>query len=102
MLKRSLGLYPTPHVECVAIFNQLVFQFEKCGSFEGIQSCRISLEYPRGGQFADGLRPRRPVKGVLHDQHAKQFLAILQLCWHCLAGRETGFQQSERLVGHVG
>ena len=74
MLKRSLGLYPTPLVECIAIFNQLVFQFGKCGSFEGMQSRRISLEYPRGGQFADGLRPGRPVKGVWHDQLANSSL----------------------------
>ena len=32
----------------------------------------------------------------------KQFLANLQACWHCLAGRKKHFQQSYKFAGHVG
>ena len=32
----------------------------------------------------------------------KQFLVILQVYWHCLAGRENCFQQSDIFAGHVG
>ena len=28
--------------------------------------------------------------------------SILQVCWHCLAGRETCFQQCDKFAGQVG
>ena len=32
----------------------------------------------------------------------KQFLAILQLCWHWLAERVNCFQLSDKIIAHVG
>ena len=66
MLKRSLGLqptHPTPSWNASPLFDQLVFEFGKSNSWEGIRSCirwpRISLGWPIG----DGSGSGRPVKG---------------------------------------
>ena len=72
MLKRSLVLYPPPPppAEWMPLFNQLVFVFRKCGSWERIQSC---IRWPRisqGRSIEDGSEPWRPVNGVWHDQLA--------------------------------
>ena len=39
-------------VLAVLLFNQLVFRFEKCGRWKGIQPCirKPIQEYPRGGR----------------------------------------------------
>ena len=37
VLERSLGLYPTPSWNTLPLFNQIVFKFGKCGSYEGIR-----------------------------------------------------------------
>ena len=54
------------------------------------------LEYPR---VADRrwIGTWKASQGVL-----VWLLAILQVCWHCLAGRENCFQQSDKFAGHVG
>ena len=44
---------------------------------------RSELDWDLGGWFGSMAWPAY-----------KQFLAILQVCWHCLAGREHGFKHS--------
>ena len=59
---------------------------------------RISQEWPIG----DGLGHRKASQWGMTWPAYKQFLAILQVCGECLAGRENCFQQSDKFAGHVG
>ena len=68
---------------------------------KGYDHVSASLEYPRGGRSEMGQDREGQVRG--YDMTSLQlFLVILQVCWHCLAGREYCFQQSEKFAGHVG
>ena len=97
MLKRSLGLYPTHALwNALPPFNRLVFQFEKCGSWEDIRA-----KLYKGWSIGDCPGPGRPVKGydMINFQTVPYHIAGVS---HCLAGRENCFQQSDRWAGHVG
>ena len=59
-----------------------------------------SPDYPRGGRSEMDWHLGGWSRGMTWPA-SKQFLAILQLCWHCLAGREYCFKYSDRLVRHV-
>ena len=74
ILERSRGLYPIPSWKTFPLINQLVFKFGKCGSWEGIQSCTCRPRESQGWPIGDGSGPRRPVKGVWHDQLANSSL----------------------------
>ena len=56
--------------------------------------------YPRGGRSAMDQDPEGQSRGMAWPTF-KQFLAILQVCWHCLPGRENCFKQFDELAGHV-
>ena len=105
LLKRSLVCTPpTPcgmHCHPSLAFNQLVFQFGNCGGWEGIRSCTHQPKLSKGWSIGDCSGPGRQSMGMTWPTF-KQFLDILQVCRHCLAGRENCFQQSDRLAGHVG
>ena len=56
-------LYPTASRNTLTLFNQLVFEFRKCGSLKWIRSCIRRPRISQGWPIGDGLRPGRPVKG---------------------------------------
>ena len=62
-LKEAMGCTPPPPplVECI-LFNQLVFQFRKCGSWEGIRSCTHQPRLSQQWSIGDGSRLGTPVK----------------------------------------
>ena len=68
---------------------------------KGYEHVSAYLEYPRGGRSEIDRDPGGQSRGMTRPV-CKQFLAILQVCWHCLAGRENCFQQSKKFAGHVG
>ena len=102
MLKRSFGLYP-PHL----LWNALpIVQLASVPIREMWRLGRDTIMNPpvqimtggRSGMVWD-LGGWSACK---HGQLANMFLAILQVCWHCHAGREEScFEYSERLVRHV-
>ena len=102
MLKRSLGLYP-PH----PLWNALpIAQLSSVPIREMLWLGRDRIMYP-SVQIIPGVVDQRWIgireagQGVWHDQLANMFLAILQVCWHCLAGRENCFKHSDRFARHV-
>ena len=57
-------------------------------------------DYPRDGQSEMNWDLEGWSRGMVWPS-SKQFLAILQVCWHCLAGRANCFKESDRLARHV-
>ena len=57
-------------------------------------------DYPKGGRLEMDQDPGGQSRGMAWPSF-KQFLAILQVCWHCLPGRANLFEQSDELAGHV-
>ena len=47
------------------------------------------------------IRTWKVSQGGMTRPVCKQFLAILKVCLHCLAGKENCFQQSDKFAGHV-
>ena len=99
MLKRSLVLYP-PHplwkaLSIVQLASVLIREMWRLG--------RDTIMYPPV-QIIPGAVDQRLIgtweagQVVWHDQLANMFLAILQVCLHCLAGRENCFKHSDRLT----
>ena len=68
---------------------------------KGYDHVPTSPNYPRGGR-SEIDRDLGGWSRGLAKPACKQFLAILQVYWHCLAGRENGFKNTDRLAGHVG
>ena len=60
-----------------------------------------SQENPRGGQSEIDWDLKGQSRGITWPA-CKQSLAILQVCWYCLAGREKCFLQCDKFAGHVG
>ena len=67
---------------------------------QGYNHVPTSSDYPRGGRSEIDW-DWEAGQVVWHDQLANMFLAILQVCLHCLAGRENCFKHSDRLTRHV-
>ena len=67
---------------------------------KGYDNVSTSPDYPSGGQ-TELDRGLRGWSRSMAWPACKQFLAILQVCWHCLAGRGNGFKHSDRLAWHV-
>ena len=59
-----------------------------------------SSNYPRGGRSEMDQDPEGQSRGMARPTF-KQFLVLLQVCQHCLPGRENCFKQSDKLAGHV-
>ena len=53
---------------------------------------------PRNGRLEMDPDPEGQSRGMAIPA-CKQFLAILQVCWNCLARREKCFKQSDRFAG---
>ena len=56
-----------------------------------------SPDYPKDGRSEMDRDPEGWSRGITRPA-CKQFLAILQVCWHCVAGRENCFKHSDRLA----
>ena len=69
-------------------------------SGKGYNHVPTSPDYPRGGLSEMDWDLGGWSRGMTWPA-CKQFLAILQVCWHCLAGRKNGFKHSDRLAWHV-
>ena len=103
MLKRSLGLYPPR-----PLWKSLpIVQLASVPIRERWRLGRDTTMYP----------PVQIIPGVVHQSEmdwdlggwsrgmtwptCKQLLAILQVCWHCLALIENCFEHSDRFARHV-
>ena len=64
---------------------------------KGCDHVSTSQDYPRGSRSEMGWDLGGWSRGMTWPT-CKQFLAILQVCWHCLAGRENCFKHSDRLA----
>ena len=81
MLKRSLGLYPTPPiVECIDIVQPASVPIREMWQLGRDMIDRSEMDRDPVGQLRSMTR-----------QACQQFLATLQVCWHCLARRENCF-----------
>ena len=81
MLKRSLGLYPTPPiVECIDIVQPASVPIREMWQLGRDMIDRSEMDRDPVGQSRSMTR-----------QACQQFLATLQVCWHCLARRENCF-----------
>ena len=81
MLKRSLGLYPTPPiVECIDIVQPASVPIREMWQLGRDTIDRSEMDRDPVGQSRSMTR-----------QACQQFLATLQVCWHCLARRENCF-----------
>ena len=101
MLKRSLGLYPTPcgmHCHCS---TSLCSNLGNVAAGKGYDHAPTSLDYPRDGRREMDRGPEGQSRGKTFPA-CKQFLAILHVCWHCLARSEKCFKQSDRFAEPVG
>ena len=101
MFKRSLGLYP-PHPlwNALAIDQLAPIRYSSPGivaAGKGYDHVPTSPDYHRGGRLEMDWDLVGWSKGMTWPA-CKQFLAILQVCWHCLAGRENYFKHSDRLA----
>ena len=67
---------------------------------KGYDHVPTSPDYPRGGRSEMDWDLGGWSRGIVWPA-CKQFLAILQVCWHCLAGRENCFNHPDRLACHV-
>ena len=67
---------------------------------KGYDHVPTSPNYPRGGR-SEMDRDLGGWSRGLTKPACKQFLAILQVYWHCLAGRENVFKQTDRLARHM-
>ena len=71
-------------------------------AWKGYDHVPTSPIYPRNGRLEMDWDPEDQSKGMTLPA-CKQFLAILQVCWHCLARRENYcFKQSDRFAGPKG
>ena len=99
MLKRSFELYP-PH----PLWNALpIVQLARVSILEMWRPGRDTIMYPPvqiiPGAFGQTwIGTWETGQGVWHGQLANMFFAILQVCWHCLAGREDCFKHSDKLA----
>ena len=67
---------------------------------KGYDHVPTSPDYPRGGRSEMDWDLGGWSRGMTWPA-SKQLLAILQVCWHCLAGRENFYKYSDRLARHV-
>ena len=67
---------------------------------KGFDHVTTSPNHPRGGLLMIDQDPEGQSRGMASPTF-KQFLAILQVCRHCLPGRENCFKKSDKLAGHV-
>ena len=92
MLKRSLGLY-LPH----PLWNALpIVQLASVSIWEMWRLGRDMIMYPsvlinKGVVDQRWIGTWQAGQGVCHGQLANMFPAILQVCWHCLAGSKSFF-----------
>ena len=69
-------------------------------SGKGYDHVPTSTDYPRGGPSEMDWDLGGLSRGMTWPA-CKQFLEILQACWHCLARKENYFKHSDRLARHV-
>ena len=67
-------------------------------ALKGYDHVPTSLDYHRNGRLEIDPDLEGQSRGMAIPA-CKQFLAILQVCWHCLARREYCFKQSDRFAG---
>ena len=101
-LKEAWGCTPPRLVECIAIVQPASFPIREIWRLG-----RDTIMYPPAQiiqRVVDRRLPRtrKASHWLWHNATFKQFATILQVCRHCLAGRENCFQQSDRLARHVG
>ena len=73
-LKEAWGCTPTPLWYTLPLFNQLVFNFRKSGSWKRIRSCTRWPIISQGWPIEDASGPGTAVKGVWFDQLANSSL----------------------------
>ena len=59
-----------------------------------------SPDYPRGGRSEMDWDLGGWSRGMTWPA-SNMLIVILQVCWHCLSGRENCFKHSDRLARHV-
>ena len=67
---------------------------------KGYDHVPTSLDYSRDDRSEMDRDPEGQSRSMTR-QACKQFLATLQVCWHCLTRSENRFKQSARFTGPV-